>query len=47
MGWIADRFSTPAAYWVPLICFLFVLYYGISGYKIREAEDTVEHPAEG
>lgn len=35
MGLIADRVSTPAAYWVPLICFVVVFYYGISGYRIR------------
>lgn len=35
MGYIADRSSTPSAYWVPLICFIIVFYYGISGYKIK------------
>lgn len=35
MGLIADKVSTPAAYWVPLICFIFVLYYGVSGHRIR------------
>lgn len=41
MGLIADRVSTPAAYWVPLICFVVVLYYGISGYKIRTDPDPL------
>ena len=36
MGLIADELSTPMAYWVPLICFIVVLYYGISGYKIHK-----------
>lgn len=35
MGLIADSSSTPTAYWVPLICFIIVLYYGVSGYKIQ------------
>lgn len=35
MGLIADSSSTPMAYWVPLLCFIVVLYYGLSGYKIR------------
>lgn len=35
MGWIADRTSTPAAYWIPLVCFVFVLYYGIGGHRVR------------
>lgn len=38
MGLIADRVSTPAAYWVPLICFIFVLYYGLSGYRISSVK---------
>ena len=41
MGWIADHSSTPAAYWVPLVCFVVVLYYGLAGYKIK---DDVEAP---
>lgn len=36
MGLIADRVSTPAAYWVPLVCFVVVCYYGVSGYRIRK-----------
>ena len=39
MGLIADRVSTPAAYWVPLICFVVVCYYGVSGYRIRTEAD--------
>lgn len=38
MGLIADELSTPMAYWVPLLCFIVVLYYGISGYKIHKPE---------
>ncbi len=33
MGWIADNYSTQTAYIVPLICFFFVLWYGVRGYK--------------
>lgn len=35
MGVIADKSGTPVSFWVPLICFIVVLYYGIDGYKIR------------
>lgn len=35
MGLIADKISTPTAFWVPLICFVVVFYYGIAGYKIK------------
>lgn len=37
MGWIADQYSTQTAYIVPLICFLFVLWYGLKGYKTDHA----------
>jgi FHS family L-fucose permease-like MFS transporter len=40
MGLIADRISTPAAYWVPLICFVVVLYYGLDGYKISRTGEA-------
>lgn len=35
MGVIADKHSTATAFIVPLVCFAVVLYYGISGYKVR------------
>jgi FHS family L-fucose permease-like MFS transporter len=36
MGLISDMTgSIQLAYIVPLICFMFVLYFGLSGYKIR------------
>lgn len=41
MGWMADRVSTPAAYWVPLICFVVVLYYGAAGHKIQVPKEAV------
>lgn len=39
MGLIADKVSTPAAFWVPLICFIVVFYYGIRGYKIKTSAE--------
>lgn len=36
MGFISDKTgSMQIAYVVPLFCFLFVLYYGLKGYKIK------------
>jgi len=36
MGFISDQTgSMQIAYVVPLICFVFVLLYGLKGYKIR------------
>ena len=34
-GWLKDVWSPQDAYWLCLPCFLFILYYGVSGYKIR------------
>jgi FHS family L-fucose permease-like MFS transporter len=39
MGFISDKTgSMQIAYTVPLICFVFVLFYGIRGYKIKSLE---------
>ena len=36
MGFISDKTgSMQTAYVVPLVCFLFVLYYGLNGHKIK------------
>jgi MFS transporter, FHS family, L-fucose permease len=38
MGYISDKTgSMQTAYIVPLLCFLVVLYYGMKGYKIKNA----------
>ena len=34
-GLVQDAFSYQASYWVCVPCFLFILYYGFAGYKIR------------
>lgn len=34
-GWLKDIANPQQAYWLCLPCFLFILYYGIAGYKIR------------
>jgi FHS family L-fucose permease-like MFS transporter len=39
MGVISDNVSTPMAYWVPLVCFVVVLYYGLRGYRIHPAAE--------
>lgn len=41
MGWMADRYSTQASYIIPLICFLFVLWYGARGYKTHSEHETI------
>jgi FHS family L-fucose permease-like MFS transporter len=35
LGYIARNFNMQLAYIVPLICFFFVFYFGIKGYKTR------------
>lgn len=34
-GVVVDHFGYQASYWVCVPCFLFILYYGVAGYKIR------------
>lgn len=34
-GWLKDVASPQQAYWLCLPCFVFILYYGMTGYKIR------------
>lgn len=34
-GFMKDAWGAQNAYWVCLPCFLFILYYGVAGYKIR------------
>jgi FHS family L-fucose permease-like MFS transporter len=44
MGTIIDLRGddTQAGYIVPLVCFLIILYFGVSGYKIRNHQKPVE-----
>jgi FHS family L-fucose permease-like MFS transporter len=37
MGRIADVSTMALGFIVPLICFAFIVYYGISGYRVRHA----------
>jgi MFS transporter, FHS family, L-fucose permease len=34
-GWIADLRDPQQAYWIMVPCYLFILYYAVSGHKIR------------
>jgi len=33
MGRVSDASSIQTAFVVPLLCYLFILYFGLSGYK--------------
>jgi FHS family L-fucose permease-like MFS transporter len=35
MGWIADVSNMAIGFLVPLICFIFIAWFGYSGYKVR------------
>lgn len=37
VGAISDRYGIQISFWIPALCFLVVMYYGLSGYKIRES----------
>lgn len=34
-GYLNEAFTMQQSYWIMLPCFLFILYYGFAGYKIR------------
>ncbi|MBO3270665.1 MULTISPECIES: sugar MFS transporter [Hymenobacter] len=34
-GGLADAFSPQQAYWLVIPCYLFILYYGLAGHKVR------------
>jgi len=36
-GSLADAFSPQQAYWIVIPCYLFILYYGLVGHKVRRA----------
>ena len=33
MGWLAEKYSTPISYAIPMACFVFVFLFGIYGYR--------------
>lgn len=35
LGFLQDTYGMQNAYWLCVPCFIYILYYGISGYKIR------------
>ncbi len=35
LGWLKDSFGMQNAFWLCLPCFIFILYYALRGYKIR------------
>jgi MFS transporter, FHS family, L-fucose permease len=42
MGTLADKYSTPVAYIVPLACFVVVAWYGWRGFRVKGALDNGE-----
>ncbi len=42
MGFLADRFGIHHSLVLPFLCYLFIIYYGWSGYRIRPAEAHVQ-----
>jgi FHS family L-fucose permease-like MFS transporter len=43
MGTLAQKYSTPVAYIVPLICFVFVFLFAVHGYKIKSNEAVLSY----
>ena len=38
MGWIADKTNMATGFIVPLLCFVFVFYFGWKGYKVKSLD---------
>ena len=38
MGWLADHFGIHRSLLMPLLCYLYIIYYGYSGYRIKANE---------
>jgi FHS family L-fucose permease-like MFS transporter len=36
-GMLADRFGLQHAFVLPLVCYLYIVFYGLSGSKVRSA----------
>jgi FHS family L-fucose permease-like MFS transporter len=36
-GLLADHSSPQHAYWLVIPCYLFLLFYGVAGHKVRRA----------
>lgn len=46
MGHLADRYDIHHALFLPFLCYLYVIYYGLRGYKIGPTEEQSHiHPA--
>jgi FHS family L-fucose permease-like MFS transporter len=39
MGFLADRYGIHHSLLLPLLCYLFVVYYGWRGYRIKPTEE--------
>lgn len=37
-GWLKDLYGMQNAYWLCLPCFVFILYYGVAGYKVGKSK---------
>ncbi|MEO6681540.1 MAG: sugar MFS transporter [Ginsengibacter sp.] len=42
MGFLTDHYSIHTAYIVPLLCFVVVAWYGITGYKVKIPADPIQ-----
>jgi FHS family L-fucose permease-like MFS transporter len=37
MGWIADISTMATGFIIPLVCFAFIIFFGLKGYKVKSA----------
>jgi FHS family L-fucose permease-like MFS transporter len=41
MGWIADVSTMALGFIVPLVCFGYIVFFGLKGYKVTKANKSL------
>jgi FHS family L-fucose permease-like MFS transporter len=42
MGWIADVSTMALGFIVPLVCFGYIVFFGLKGYKVNSANKALQ-----
>jgi FHS family L-fucose permease-like MFS transporter len=47
MGYSADRIGVQPSFWVPAVCYLYIVFYGLKGSEIIQVTDSRSPLASG
>jgi len=42
MGWIADMSTMALGFIIPLVCFAYIVFFGMKGYKIKTSKQVLQ-----